>query len=137
MSESTATDGLLLNLRGIHKRFPGVHFAARQPVTHWGRIDRAELAARTKALLEEVGLAVAVDVPLERLSPAQQQLVEVAKALSLKPKLILFDEPTAAITPAETERLFLLIRRSGELQHGHLHGDARECRSIPLSEEVN
>src|SRR5262245_4237938 len=62
-------------------------FAARQPVTRWGRIDRSALAARTRALLDEVGLAVAVDEPVEALSPARQQLVEIAKALSLGPKL--------------------------------------------------
>jgi ABC-type sugar transport system ATPase subunit len=86
-------------------------FAARQPVCRWGHIDRAELHTRTRALLDEVGLAADVDAPVKRLSPAQQQLVEIAKALSLGPKLILFDEPTAALTPAETERLFEVIRR--------------------------
>ena len=86
-------------------------FAARQPVRSWGRIDQRELAARTRAILDEVGLAVATDEPVERLSSAQQQLVEIAKGLSLRPKLIIFDEPTAALTPAETEVLFEVIRR--------------------------
>jgi rhamnose transport system ATP-binding protein len=96
-------------------------FAARQPVTGWGRIDRPALAARTRTLLDEVGLAVDVGVPVERLSPAQQQLVEIAKALSLGPKLILFDEPTAALTPVETDRLFGLIRRLRERQVGVIY----------------
>jgi ABC-type sugar transport system ATPase subunit len=86
-------------------------FAARHPVTRAGRIDWPRLAAQTCELLAEVGLGVAPDAPVERLSPAQQQLVEIAKALSLGPRLILFDEPTAALTPAETDRLFGLIRR--------------------------
>ena len=47
--------------------------------------------------------------PLDELSPAQQQLVEIAKALSLDAKLLLFDEPTAALSPAEADRLFGVI----------------------------
>jgi ABC-type sugar transport system ATPase subunit len=85
-------------------------FAARQPVSRWGRIDRSSLHARTQAWLKEVGLDVDAAVPVESLSSAQQQLVEVAKALSLEPKLILFDEPTAALAPAEADRLFGVIR---------------------------
>src|SRR5262249_26213024 len=67
-------------------------FAARQPTARWGRIDREGLAARSRALLDEVGLDVSPWTPVERLSPAQQQLVEIAKALSLAPRLILLDE---------------------------------------------
>jgi ABC-type sugar transport system ATPase subunit len=86
-------------------------FVDRQPTTRWGRINRAELAARTGVLLDEVGLSVPADTPVDRLSPAQQQLVEIAKALSVSPRLILFDEPTAALTPEETSRLFGIIDR--------------------------
>jgi ribose transport system ATP-binding protein len=86
-------------------------FAARQPAGRWGRIDRRALEARTRAILDEVGLAVPTDTPVERLSSAQQQMVEIAKGLSLGPKLILFDEPTAALSPAETDLLFGVIRR--------------------------
>src|SRR3954463_10438741 len=86
-------------------------FADRQPTSRWGRIDRADLAAPTRALLDEVALATPAETPVERLSPAQQQLVEIAKALSISPRLILFDEPTAALTPEETGRLFGIIGR--------------------------
>jgi len=86
-------------------------FAARQPVGRWDRIDRRELDLRTRELLEELGVSVDPDAPVEELSSAQQQLVEIAKALSLRPKLLIFDEPTAALTPAETQQLFAVIRR--------------------------
>src|SRR4051794_7321874 len=52
-------------------------FAARQPVGRWGLIDRRELRRRSVGLLARVGLATDPETPVERLSPAQQQLVEI------------------------------------------------------------
>ena len=72
-------------------------FAGRQPVTRLRRIDYRRLNEESRRLLLEVGLDIDPQTPLERLSSAQQQLVEVAKALSVQAKLILFDEPTAAL----------------------------------------
>jgi rhamnose transport system ATP-binding protein len=86
-------------------------FAARQPAGRWGRIDHRALRERAAAAVAEVGLSVDPDEPAERLSSAQQQLVEIAKALSLQPKLIIFDEPTAALSPADARVLFGVIRR--------------------------
>ncbi len=91
-------------------------FAGRQPTTRWGAIDRRRLRAEAAALLARVGLSIDPDVPVEHLSPAEQQLVEIAKALSLDAKLLILDEPTAALTPAETATLFGVVaglRRQG------------------------
>jgi ABC-type sugar transport system ATPase subunit len=86
-------------------------FAGREPVTAWGRIDRRRLRGEARILLRQVGLETNPDTPVDCLSPAHQQLVEVAKALSLRSKLIVFDEPTAALASAEVATLFALIRR--------------------------
>jgi inositol transport system ATP-binding protein len=83
-------------------------FAGRQPVK-WGRIKRKQLYQDTALLLREVGLACDPKAPLSELSAAQQQMVEIAKALSLNAKLIIFDEPTAALTETETAALFRVI----------------------------
>ena len=83
-------------------------FAGRQPVK-WGRIKRKQLYQDAAQLLREVGLACDPKVPLSELSAAQQQMVEIAKALSLNAKLIIFDEPTAALTETETTALFRVI----------------------------
>jgi inositol transport system ATP-binding protein len=83
-------------------------FAGRQPVK-WGRIKRKQLYQDTDMLLREVGLACDPKTPLSELSAAQQQMVEIAKALSLNAKLIIFDEPTAALTETETAALFRVI----------------------------
>ncbi len=85
-------------------------FAGRQPVQIGNWIDSGAMAATAGELLKQVGLEVHPDAPLASLSPAEQQLVEIAKALSLNARLIIFDEPTAAITEAETKTLFAVIR---------------------------
>lgn len=85
-------------------------FAGHAPRGRWGRIDHARLRAQTQRLLDEIGLPVRPDARVEELSPDQQQMVEIAKALSLEVKLIIFDEPTAALTEQETAALFRVIR---------------------------
>jgi ABC-type sugar transport system ATPase subunit len=85
-------------------------FAGRQPVRVGNWIDRRKMEADARQLLVEVGLDVSPAAGLHSLSPAEQQLVEIAKALSLDAKLIIFDEPTAALTEGETRTLFGVIR---------------------------
>ncbi len=85
-------------------------FAGRQPLNRWGGLDHRQLAADTRELLTEIGLTVPANTLVEALSPDQQQLVEIAKALSLHARLIIFDEPTAALTLRETTTLFRVIK---------------------------
>ena len=60
-------------------------------------------------VLEQVGLNVDPDTKVRNLIVAEKQLVEIAKALARKARLLIMDEPTATLTPGETERLFKLI----------------------------
>jgi ribose transport system ATP-binding protein len=76
-----------------------------------GLIQRRALHDRARALLDEVGLAMPPDTPVERLSAGERQLVEIAKALSIGPRLIILDEPTTSLTARETEHLFALLGR--------------------------
>lgn len=85
-------------------------FAGRQHVKILGHIDRRKLNRETSILLEKVKLDVKPNVIVGMLPPAQQQMVEIAKALSLSVKLLILDEPTSAITENETEVLFNIIR---------------------------
>ena len=80
-------------------------------------VDRPAMHGRARNLLAQVDLDLAPETLVERLSPGERQLVEVAKALHLDAPLIIFDEPTTSLTARETERLFGLIerlRRSGK-----------------------
>ena len=111
-------------------------FVGRQPVTGWGRIDRRKLFADTGALLEEVGLNLPPSALLEELSPAQQQMVEIAKALSLHAQLIIFDEPTAALTETETRSLFRVIATLKSQQGGIVYISHRLEELFGLADRV-
>jgi ribose transport system ATP-binding protein/rhamnose transport system ATP-binding protein len=67
----------------------------------------------TQEILRGLGQAQAFSLAVEarELSAAQRQLVEIAKALALKASLIIFDEPTASLSPSEVERLYDMIAR--------------------------
>jgi ribose transport system ATP-binding protein len=74
-------------------------------------IDWKEMRRRTQALLEELHLPLDPRRSVAGLGVAQQQMVEIAKALSLDAKLLIMDEPTSALTGTEISQLFMLIRR--------------------------
>lgn len=76
-----------------------------------GFVRRRVIHDRTQALLNEVGLSLSPDTLVERLSAGERQLVEIAKALSIEPRLIILDEPTTSLTARETEHLFALLGR--------------------------
>ncbi|HEY5743144.1 MAG TPA: sugar ABC transporter ATP-binding protein, partial [Terrimicrobiaceae bacterium] len=72
-------------------------------------LDDTKMRAEARVVLEQVGLKVDPDTKVRNLIVAEKQLVEIAKALARKAKLLIMDEPTATLTPGETERLFKLI----------------------------
>ncbi|MBP0582415.1 sugar ABC transporter ATP-binding protein [Labrys sp. LIt4] len=78
-----------------------------------GRLSYSALHRRGTELLSVLGQADALplDVEVRRLSAAQRQLVEIAKALGVNAKLIIFDEPTSSLSPSEVERLFDIMAR--------------------------
>jgi ABC-type sugar transport system ATPase subunit len=86
-------------------------FANRQPVNRLNLVRRRELHRRTREMLRLFDLAIDPDAPIEGLAVAEQQVVEVLKALSARPCVLLLDEPTSALTQRETSILFDLLRR--------------------------
>jgi ribose transport system ATP-binding protein len=72
-------------------------------------LDDAAMRAEAAAVLRQVGLDVDPDTRVRQLIVAEKQLVEIAKALARKARLLIMDEPTATLTPSETERLFELM----------------------------
>ncbi|KPC52646.1 sugar ABC transporter ATP-binding protein [Amantichitinum ursilacus] len=76
-----------------------------------GLLDDRAMHAATRHYLDQVGLSADPATPVRRLIVAEKQLVEIAKALSRNARLLIMDEPTATLTPGETERLFTLMRK--------------------------
>ncbi len=83
----------------------------REP-TGWGLlrlVDRRKMHAIVQPYLAQLGLSISADTTVAGLPIAQQQLVEIAKALSLKARLLIMDEPTSSLTLAETSRLHEIV----------------------------
>ncbi len=72
-------------------------------------VDRKQERARSAELFARLGVNVPLDVPCGQLSVAQQQLIEIAKVLSQDVRILVMDEPSAALTPQEVEKLFAII----------------------------
>ncbi len=79
--------------------------------TRAGFIDRRHQRRVAAEALEEIGVTVDLDEPISRLSVALRQFVEIARAIARKPRVLILDEPTATLTPAETEYLLDMLKR--------------------------
>jgi ribose transport system ATP-binding protein len=86
-------------------------FIGREPLRGgWLKlVDTRTMQRRVRPLLDKLGCDFDADAPVERLSLAQRQLVEIAKALSLDARLVIMDEPTSSLTIAETQALLRVI----------------------------
>ncbi|MBG6055243.1 rhamnose transport system ATP-binding protein [Salinibacterium sp. CAN_S4] len=85
-------------------------FIGRQPRGRWGLIDRSEMRAQARELFAQLGVPIDPDRVAEGLSIADQQIIEIAKAISLDARVLVMDEPTAALSGTEVERLFTVAR---------------------------
>ncbi|MBI2842614.1 MAG: sugar ABC transporter ATP-binding protein [Armatimonadetes bacterium] len=107
-------------------------FLGREPVTSPFRvIRRQELYRQAADIASMVGITKPMTTLVEELSTGEQQLVEIAKALSMSARILVLDEPTSSLSPGEAERLFNVMRdlkehgvsmvyishRLGEVQH--------------------
>ena len=75
----------------------------------FGLVNRKHLKAQAQAALHLIGLDVDLDMPVGELGVAKQQLVEIAKALSMNARILILDEPTAALTGKEVDALFAVL----------------------------
>ena len=81
------------------------------PTKAAGFIDKVELKRIAADALNEMHVSVDLDEPVVRLSVALRQFVEIARAVSRKPRVLILDEPTATLTPAETDYLLEMLQR--------------------------
>jgi len=92
-------------------------FLGREPLRKGRSIDWSRLYSDSQKWLDLLGINENPRELIKNLSVGKQQLVEIAKALSLDAKIIIMDEPTGALTDAETERLFKVIKSLKEKGH--------------------
>ena len=87
-------------------------FMGAHPLTRLGTVARRRMRERAQALLDDLGAGIDARRPVLGLSIGEAQFVEFARATAAgRIRLMFLDEPTASLTPAETERLFRLVRR--------------------------
>ena len=123
LSPSEATD---LGIAFVHQElnlFDNLDVAANVYVGREPRrygllqlIDNAKLNRDVQSLLDRLGAVFSPTTPVAKLSLAQQQMVEIAKVLSVEARLVIFDEPTSSLPIAETEKLLEVI--AGLKAHG-------------------
>ena len=84
-------------------------FMGKEITKKFGVCDKKAMRAKAKEVMERMGVNIPVNAVMSDLSVGQQQMVEICKALMVDAKVIIMDEPTAALTESETEGLFAVI----------------------------
>jgi len=115
---NNVTDAMQLGIAFIHQELNVLDnldvaanvFLGREPlIGPFKLINRKKIHADTEPYLKRLGLNISSKTRVDRLPIAQQQMVEIAKALSLNARIIIMDEPTSSLTLTETERLLELV----------------------------
>lgn len=117
------SDALAAGIAFIHQElnlFTNLSVAENIFITKFPRrgllsmIDRRAIRQKTHELLVSVGLDLDPDIQVDRISPGERQLIEIAKALYQDASLIILDEPTTSLTARETDRLFEIMKQLRE-----------------------
>ena len=115
----TPTQTQALGIAVVHQEpmlFPDLDvaenvFMGRHPRDRFGRVDWKRMYREVDQLLASLDVSFNSHTPVQGLSVAEQQLVEIAKALSLEARVLVLDEPTAALSPHEVDELFSIVRQ--------------------------
>ncbi|MGZ9709626.1 sugar ABC transporter ATP-binding protein [Glaciimonas sp. GNP009] len=85
-------------------------FLGRELTNGFGLLSKASMRQKAQQIFNKLKININLSVDISKLSIAQQQFVEIAKALALNAKILILDEPTATLTPMEAEHLFSVMR---------------------------
>jgi len=112
-------------------------FLGKAPRTRWGRIDWAAMRAKARGLLEELDSRdLDVDAKVGGLSVASRQRVEIAKAISQDPRVLVMDEPTTSLAEGDVSRLMAIVRRLRERGVGIVYVSHRLREIFALADRV-
>ena len=89
-------------------------FMGRHPRDRFGRVEWKRMYQEVDQLLASLDVSLSSHTPVQGLSVAEQQLVEIAKALSLQARVLVLDEPTAALSSHEVDELFAIVKQLRE-----------------------
>lgn len=110
-------------------------FLGREPLRR-GLIDNATINAASAELLRRIGLNIPPTALVRSLTTGQQQMVEIAKALSINARVLIMDEPTSSLSAGESERLFQVVRDLGSQGVSILYISHRLAEVQDLSDRV-
>ena len=111
-------------------------FMGREPRTKLGTVDKKKMFRDAQEAIDAVGLCCSATDLVCKLSVAQQQLVEIAKALSYNAKIVIMDEPTSSLTEKEVNHLFTIIRKLKERGCGIVYISHKMEEIFQLCDEV-
>jgi len=103
----------------------------RWPRTRWGMVNYAEMRRIAKSALQQLNVNLDVNLLVSQLDVAQQQIVEIAKALSFNPRVLILDEPTSALAANEVDLLLEIIRNLAKTGQAIIYVSHR-LAEIPL-----
>ena len=111
-------------------------FLGREPLLAGMMVDRRRIAKAASALLRRLGIAIAPEIRVAELRVGEQQLVEIAKALSLDARILIMDEPTSALSPPECETLFNVVRQLADAGVAIIYTSHRIDEVLALAHRV-
>ncbi|MEQ8676797.1 MAG: sugar ABC transporter ATP-binding protein [Aggregatilineales bacterium] len=119
INPTTPGEALALGIATVHQELSLIPtltvaeniFPGRLPTNRFGMVRYGELFKRAQSILSKLNVAVDPRASVEKLSIANQQLVEIAKAISSDCKILILDEPTSALTDHEADQLLAFLKR--------------------------
>lgn len=111
-------------------------FLGREPQKLLGFVDKQQMHRETKEVLNRLGTEISPEALVGELSIGAQQMVEIAKALSYETRILIMDEPTAALTERESEHLFQIVRQLAASGVGIVYISHRMEELFALSDRI-
>lgn len=111
-------------------------FLGREIVTKFGTVDFEEMNRKATEMIASLGVNISADSMIEDLTIAQQQMIEIVKAVSFNGKIIVMDEPTSSLSNEEVEQLFEIIARLKEKKVSIVYISHRMEELFKISDRV-
>lgn len=100
-------------------------------------VDRAQMRKRAETLLGRIGVSLDVNLPMRALSTAQEQLVQIAAAIGINARILVFDEPTSSLSETEVLQLFRMIRQLKSLGVTMIYVSHRISEVLELCDRIS